>query len=254
MFSSEHQELLEKQADRKEFFLRVLRATMKDKNGKRIFQADQAFERCVKILEFKKKNNVWQEPEKIGIYRKAYPRLAYFDPKIKRIVNISRFGEFASTAKMSRLSEEDWSRCMGYEMERTEGKMIELAKETGVDTQGYIGIADASNLTLSILKRTKIVKFLANVSGYNYPEMIGVVYLVNAPWIFSKIFKIFSPILDAQTVQKFRISSGIPEEFKDIFDLSRLPKEYGGERDIVVAYPMESKLFDEDLLQPNIVD
>lgn len=226
---------------------------MKDKNGKREFQLEEGYKRVCSILDFKFKHDVWTEPDKINTYRKAYARLAYCDRKLGRVVNISRFGEFATTSKWEMLSEDEWAQCMGYEMEETEKVMYNLAKEQGIDTQGYYSIADAKGISLKILTRQHAVKQLANISGENYPEMLGKVYIINVPWIFASVFKIISPMLDPQTVSKFHIFSGVPKEFKELFDLSLLPKEYGGERDIVVAYPSESKKFDEDLIQHELV-
>ena len=56
------------------------------------------------------------------------------------------------------------------------------------------------------------------------------------------------PLLDKDTVSKIQVHYGVPQAVSEIFDLEKLPKEYGGNREFTVPYPLDSKHFDEDLI------
>ena len=48
------------------------------------------------------------------------------------------------------------------------------------------------------------------------------------------------------TVSKFEIFSGIPKFLQETFDLDLLPRELGGNNELVVPYPLDSKKFKEE--------
>ena len=74
------------------YLLRMLRATMKDKSGKRKFQVAKAKARTIEVLRWKRKHGIVinQEPEKYHIYRKANPILLWKDYKAETVVLVNR--------------------------------------------------------------------------------------------------------------------------------------------------------------------
>lgn len=246
--NSEYNEKVNAQPELEEFLLRVLRATMKDKKNKRIFQAKEALPRLEKIIDFKLENDVWKKPEIFDEFRKVYPRFAYKDKKANKLILFSRTGEFVTNGKFSHFEEKQWEKAIGFEMETAEEAMREISKETGIENRGYYVITDLKGLGLKAISNQKATQFMSNCTAENYPEMLDKVYLVNAPWIFEKIYGIMTPFLDKDTVSKFIISSGIPKEFKECLDMDALPKEFGGNNDIKVPYPKDSKKYVEELV------
>lgn len=230
--------------------LRVLRATMKDKKSKRLFNSKKALERIENIFEFKLKYNLKEKPENFEQYRKVYPRFTYKDRKLKKIIYINRVGDYINHAKVSHFKTEEWKQFVGYDMEAIEQGLLELEEETGEECRGYYAIADHAGVKLtSLLSNSKAIIMLGNIAGDMYPETIEKVYITNVPWVYSKVYNTIKPLLDAETASKFIISSGIPDEIKESFDLDQLPKEYGGNNKQVVPYPLDvKKKYNEQLI------
>jgi len=53
-----------------------------------------------------------------------------------------------------------------------------------------------------------ILKQASTISGDNYPENMGVMYCVNAPFIFSAAWAVVKGFLDERTVAKIKIIGG----------------------------------------------
>jgi hypothetical protein len=73
------------------------------------------------------------------------------------------------------------------------------------------------------------VKSVSAISQNYYPERLGKLYLINAPWGFSSAFSVVKGFLDPVTVQKIHIlGTGYHAELsKQIPDVN-LPKMFGG--------------------------
>lgn len=170
---------------------------MKDKHHTRVFEVKPALERVLIILKGKESHNIHldNKPSKFDEYRKIYPKYCYKDSKSNKLLWFSRIGAFASHGKFKRLQEEEWTQCVGYEMEHVEKTLRDFSAKQGVENRGYISIADLKGLSLSAISQKKAVVFLGNVAGEMYPEVLDRVIAVNAPWIVSKIFSLIKPLL-----------------------------------------------------------
>lgn len=60
-----------------------------------------------------------------------------------------------------------------------------------------------------------------------FPESLGILYIHNAPWIFSGIWKILSPMLDPVVRAKVKFTKG-PNDMTDRIPAERLTTELGG--------------------------
>ena len=73
------------------------------------------------------------------------------------------------------------------------------------------------------------VKQASAISQNYYPERLGKLYLINAPWGFSSIFSIVKGFLDPVTVEKISIlGSGYQTELLKQIPSENLPKQFGG--------------------------
>lgn len=74
------------------------------------------------------------------------------------------------------------------------------------------------------------VKSASALSQNYYPERLGKLYLINAPWGFSGAFNFVKSFLDPVTVQKIHIlgANYLPEILAQV-PKENLPKEFGGE-------------------------
>ncbi|KXS15297.1 CRAL/TRIO domain-containing protein [Gonapodya prolifera JEL478] len=70
------------------------------------------------------------------------------------------------------------------------------------------------------------VKLLVSCLEAYYPESLGVLLIVNAPWVFSGVWKIISPWIDPVVRSKIQFCSGA--ELPTWIDKDRLPKSLGG--------------------------
>ena len=74
------------------------------------------------------------------------------------------------------------------------------------------------------------VKSVSAISQNYYPERLGKLYLINAPWGFSGAFNMVKSFLDPVTVQKIHIlGSNYLSELLDQVPKENLPREFGGE-------------------------
>lgn len=73
------------------------------------------------------------------------------------------------------------------------------------------------------------VKQASAISQNYYPERLGKLYLINAPWGFSSVFSIIKGFLDPVTVQKIHVlGAGYQAELEKQVAKENLPKIFGG--------------------------
>lgn len=73
------------------------------------------------------------------------------------------------------------------------------------------------------------VKQASAISQNYYPERLGKLYLINAPWGFSSVFSIIKGFLDPVTVQKIHVlGAGYYTELEKQVAKENLPKIFGG--------------------------
>ena len=73
------------------------------------------------------------------------------------------------------------------------------------------------------------VKQASAISQNYYPERLGKLYLINAPWGFSSVFSVIKGFLDPVTVQKIHVlGTGYQTELLGQIPKENLPKHFGG--------------------------
>jgi hypothetical protein len=73
------------------------------------------------------------------------------------------------------------------------------------------------------------VKQASALSQNYYPERLGRLYLINAPWGFSTVWSVVKGWLDPVTVQKIHVlGSGYQKELLAQVPAENLPKQFGG--------------------------
>lgn len=73
------------------------------------------------------------------------------------------------------------------------------------------------------------VKQASNISQNYYPERLGKLYLINAPWGFGTAFSVVKGFLDPVTVNKIHVlGSGYKKELLAQVPAENLPAEFGG--------------------------
>ncbi len=104
---------------------------------------------------------------------------------------------------------------------RKAGKLLETCC-TIMDLKG-VGVSKVSSVY-------GYVKSASAISQNYYPERLGKLYLINAPWGFSGAFNFVKSFLDPVTVQKIHIlGSNYHAELLGQVPKENLPKQFGGD-------------------------
>lgn len=73
------------------------------------------------------------------------------------------------------------------------------------------------------------LKQASGISQNYYPERLGKLYLINAPWGFSSVFNVVKGFLDPVTVNKIHVlGSGYKKDLLAQVPVENLPEEFGG--------------------------
>lgn len=103
---------------------------------------------------------------------------------------------------------------------RKAGKLLETCC-TIMDLKG-VGISKVSSVY-------GYVKQASSISQDHYPERLGKLYMINAPWGFSGVWSVVKGFLDPVTVNKIHILGGsYQHELLGQVPKENLPKEFGG--------------------------
>lgn len=85
---------------------------------------------------------------------------------------------------------------------------------------------------VGLTKAPSVYGYLQSASGVSqnyYPERLGKLYIVNAPWGFSSVFSVIKRFLDPVTVNKIHVlGSGFEKELLAQVPKENLPKQFGG--------------------------
>mmetsp|Transcript_10541 Transcript_10541/g.12100 ORF Transcript_10541/g.12100 Transcript_10541/m.12100 type:complete len:289 (-) Transcript_10541:516-1382(-) len=244
LMSSEYASILEKNADLDAFLLAYLRGTMKSKKKDRVFDVAEAKKKMIPSLEIRKKYSIdemrinGKEPERFEEFYKLWPSFTYKDEKAKTIVSIERFGYLGNYINSKALPLEVWEECTLWVLQLNNVMRKELRESTGAEAPGSIQIIDLKGLGLGLLNRLSFVKLLTGVFQDHGPESVMEIHVINGPWVLPRLYNAVKPFLDPDTQNKIKIHKKVPYEmFRDRLDPAMLPKEWGGDRDIVPIYP-----------------
>ena len=103
---------------------------------------------------------------------------------------------------------------------RKSGQLLETCC-TIMDLKG-VGISKVSSVY-------SYVKLASAMSQNYYPERLGRLYLINAPWGFSTVFSVVKGWLDPITVEKIHVlGGGYQKELLEQVPAENLPKIFGG--------------------------
>ena len=88
---------------------------------------------------------------------------------------------------------------------------------------------------VGLSKATQVYGYLQQASAVSqnyYPERLGKMYVVNAPWGFSSVFAVVKRFLDPVTVNKIHVyGSGYQNDLLAQVPAENLPKSLGGSCD-----------------------
>ncbi|XP_044755169.1 uncharacterized protein LOC123314116 [Coccinella septempunctata] len=112
-------------------------------------------------------------------------------------------------------------------------KNLALAAETGINQVVVVFDMDNFNLRQYVWRpAAEVVIQLIQMYEANYPEILKICYIINAPRVFAIAFNIVKKFMDAYTISKIQIYKHDPAKWKKILietiGADSLPKYYGG--------------------------
>lgn len=73
------------------------------------------------------------------------------------------------------------------------------------------------------------IKQISKLGQDYYPELLGTMFIVNSPMLFSSAWSLIKPLLDEATVKKIHIlGSSYKKQLQEYVDMDALPERLGG--------------------------
>ncbi|KAH8175027.1 CRAL/TRIO domain-containing protein [Sarocladium implicatum] len=208
--------------------LRFLRARKFDVNAAKLMFVDT--EKWRKEIDLDNLVSDWEYPEKKDL-AEYYKQYYHKTDKDGRPIYIETLGGIDLTAMYKITSSERMLNNLAVEYERvSDPRLPACSRKAGHLLETCCTIMDLKGVAITRVPSVYSYVRQASVISQNYyPERLGKMYLINAPWGFSTVWGVVKGWLDPVTVQKIHVLGGsyksellkqIPEE--------NLPKAYGG--------------------------
>ncbi|KAH6654707.1 Sec14 cytosolic factor [Truncatella angustata] len=208
--------------------LRFLRARKFDVNlSKQMFVDTEKWRKDTKLDETVP---IWDYPEKEALF-KYYPQYYHKTDKDGRPVYIEQMGGIDLTAMYKITTAERMLTNLAVEYERlSDPRLPAASRKAGQLLETCCTIMDLKGVGITKVPQVySYVKQASAMSQNYYPERLGKMYLINAPWGFSGVWNAVKGWLDPVTVQKIHIlGSGYQKELLAQVAPENLPKAIGG--------------------------
>ncbi|KAJ4365765.1 cytosolic factor, phosphatidylinositol/phosphatidylcholine transfer protein [Neocucurbitaria cava] len=160
-----------------------------------------------------------------------YPQYYHKTDKDGRPVYIEQLGKVDLTALAKITSQERMIQNLVCEYEKmADPRLPACSRKSGYLLETSCTIMDLKGV--GIAKATSVYGYLQAVSAISqnyYPERLGKMYVINAPWGFSGVFSVVKKFLDPVTSAKIHVlGSGYEKELLAQVPAENLPKAFGG--------------------------
>ncbi|KAK5192704.1 cytosolic factor, phosphatidylinositol/phosphatidylcholine transfer protein [Exophiala xenobiotica] len=175
----------------------------------------------VRNFEYKEKPQVFQ----------YYPQYYHKTDKDGRPVYIEQYGKIDLNAMYKITTADRMVQNLVVEYEKVaDPRLPACSRKSGKLLETCCTIMDMKGVGVS--KIPSVYGYLKSVSAISqdyYPERLGKLYIINAPWAFSSVFSFVKSFLDPITVAKIHIlGSGYQSELLSQVPAENLPKQFGG--------------------------
>ncbi|KAK7732233.1 cytosolic factor, phosphatidylinositol/phosphatidylcholine transfer protein [Cytospora paraplurivora] len=172
----------------------------------------------------------WDYPEKEQIF-KYYPQYYHKTDNDGRPVYIEQLGNVDIAAINKITTSERMLTNLAVEYERVaDPRLPACSRKAGHLLETCCTIMDLKGVGLS--KAPSVYGYLksaSNMSQNYYPERLGKLFVINAPWGFAAVWSAIKGWIDPVTVQKIHIlGSGYQKELLQHVPADSLPKVFGG--------------------------
>ena len=151
-----------------------------------------------------------------------------------RPIYIETLGGIDLTAMYKITSAERMLKNLAVEYELVaDPRLPACSRKAGSLIETFCTIMDLKGVTIT--KGPSVYSYVrqaSTISQNYYPERLGKLYMINAPWGFSTVWGVVKGWLDPVTVKKIHIlGSGYKSELLKQIDPENLPTEVGGARE-----------------------
>ncbi|KAL8713945.1 MAG: hypothetical protein Q9220_002091 [cf. Caloplaca sp. 1 TL-2023] len=174
------------------------------------------------------RNFDYKEKPKVFEY---YPQFYHKTDKDGRPVYIEQFGGIDLTAMYKITTAERMLQNLVVEYEKlADPRLPACSRKSGQLLETCCTIMDLKGVGISRVSSVYgYVKQASAISQNYYPERLGKMYLINAPWGFAGVFSVIKGFLDPVTVGKIHVlGSGYQSELLGQVPKENLPKAFGG--------------------------
>lgn len=161
--------------------------------------------------------------------RKLIPHGYIGNDKEGRPVYYEKTGKIRVNELLQLLSAEDFIKSHVYGMESLMRKMEESSKKRGKTIDCLTTVLDLNGLSLNHSFAFPLLQKVTEFDYKTYPERVGLILVINAPWIAPTLWEGIKRFIDESTKSKLVVLSGnYKEELLKYIDADNLPQEYGG--------------------------
>lgn len=160
-----------------------------------------------------------------------YPQFYHKTDKEGRPVYIEQLGKIDINALYKLTTQERQLKHLVDGYERFLSHYLPASSEVvGHKVETSCTILDLNNAGISTFYKVKdYVSAASTIGQNNYPETMGFMFIINAPYLFSTVWGLVKPWLDEATQRKIHIlGKGYKTELLNYIDAANLPKNLGG--------------------------
>lgn len=174
------------------------------------------------------RNFDYKEKPQVSEY---YPQYYHKTDKDGRPVYIEQLGKIDLAAMYKITTQERMLQNLVCEYEKlSDPRLPACSRKSGQLLETCCSVMDLKGVGLSKVSSVySYVKEASAISQNYYPERLGKLYLVNAPWGFASVFGVVKGFLDPVTVSKIHVlGSGYQKELLGQVPKENLPEILGG--------------------------
>ncbi|KAJ3187540.1 cytosolic factor, phosphatidylinositol/phosphatidylcholine transfer protein [Gaertneriomyces sp. JEL0708] len=165
------------------------------------------------------------------VVKQLYPRYYHKTDKIGRPIYVEQLGGVDYQKLMSITTVDKMLRNHVYEYEKLVAYRLPACSiKFGRHLEQSCTIIDLKGVSLSQFGSVKaLVNQVSSIAQNYYPEMLGKMFIINAPMMFTAVWAVVRMFLDEVTVSKINIlGSSYKSKLLETIDEQSLPKFFGG--------------------------
>lgn len=160
-----------------------------------------------------------------------YPQFYHKTDREGRPLYIEQLGKLDITALYKITTQERQLKHLVDEYEKfLSVRLPACSAATGTLVETSCTILDLYNAGISTFYKVKdYVMAASNIGQNHYPETMGHMFIINAPYLFATVWSLIKPWLDPATQEKIHIlGKGYKDELVKYIPAENLPKNLGG--------------------------